>query len=51
MAARRRRRRLGLELSPRNVKLLADYRMHMERKGCRPSSIVSLVCKIVLFAE
>lgn len=44
-------RRLGLELSRADLRLLADYRVFFERKGLRRSSIVSFIYKLRLLAE
>lgn len=45
------KRRLGLELSRADIRLLADYRIFLERKGLRPNSITNFLAKVRLFAE
>lgn len=48
---RRGSRRLGLPLSAQDVRWLAEYRIHMERRNVRPRSIDKLEGTLRLFAE
>jgi site-specific recombinase XerD len=45
------RRRLGLESSPANVKVLGEYRVFMERKGLAVGSVQKMLDVLTCFAE